>query len=382
MDKPRLLRITTVPVSLKLLLRGQVSFFIKHGFDVITASADGPERAELMKEAEHRIVPMTRTISPLRDLWALFLLVRLIRDYRPQIVHTHTPKAGLLGMLAAWLCRVPVRMHTVAGLPLMEASALKKSVLVVAERVTYACANGVYPNSIGLKTFLENEFRLKKGTARVIGRGSSNGIDVEYFSSTPEIKNRAALIRAQHNIKPDEIVFCFVGRIVSHKGIVELVEAFRKLRSEVVCKLMLVGSFEPDLDPLPVDTLRFLRENPDVLLPGFQADVRPWMAAADAFVFPSYREGFPNVLMQAACLEVPAIASRINGCTEIIEDGVTGRIVPPKDSVKLHEAMLEVTSNLENARQRASRARQFVARNFRQEYVWQELLHEYKQKLS
>src|SRR5689334_4097349 len=140
-NKPRLLRITTVPVSLKLLLNGQFTFFQTQGFEVLTVSADGPEVAGLKEKGiAHKIVPMTRMITPLVDLYCLFLLIRVISKFKPDIVHTHTPKAGLLGMMAAWICRVPIRMHTVAGLPLMESHGFKKWILVLTERITYACA--------------------------------------------------------------------------------------------------------------------------------------------------------------------------------------------------------------------------------------------------
>src|SRR6187551_3696016 len=153
---PRLVRITTVPISLHLLLQGQFRYMREHGFDVITMSADGKEVADVIKDGTpHIVIPMTRKITPLQDFKCLFKLIVEIKKLKPDIVHTHTPKAGLLGMIASWACRVPVRLHTVAGLPLMESSGPKRYLLDLAERLTYACAHIVYPNSQGLKVFIE-----------------------------------------------------------------------------------------------------------------------------------------------------------------------------------------------------------------------------------
>jgi len=382
-DKPRLLRITTVPVSLKLLLRGQFTFFQLQGFQVLTVSADGPEVKDIEAEGvPHQVVPMTRAITPLQDMICLWTLIRVIRKFNPDIVHTHTPKAGLLGMMAAWLCRVPVRMHTVAGLPLMEAGGVKRSVLIMTERITCFCATSVYPNSMGLMNYMREELTMDNCQLSMIGKGSSNGIDSTYFSRTPALMDAAREIRKHYQIPDKAIVFCFVGRIVKDKGIVELVQAFKNLIPSANVRLMLVGSFEQDLDPLPEEIVRYLHDSGHVIMAGFQQDVRPWLMASDVFVFPSYREGFPNVVMQAACLEVPCIVSDINGCNEIIEDGVSGLIVPSKNSTALHDAMLKMITEKELRASFAAKARKFVAENFDQQYLWGELLKEYLKLLS
>jgi glycosyltransferase involved in cell wall biosynthesis len=278
---------------------------------------------------------MTRKITPFRDLASLFGLIKVIRRFRPDIVHTHTPKAGLLGMLAAWICRVPVRMHTVAGLPLMETSGFLQRLLIFTEQITYACATGVYPNSSGLKQYIQENITTK--SMRMIGRGSSNGIDTTFFKPTPELEAAAQHLRNKYHITDKDVVFSFVGRLVKNKGIGELVKAFKKLATysgrpgEGKIFLLLVGPFEQELDPLDAEDYKFLHENPQIVLAGFQSDVRPWIMASDIFVFPSYREGFPNVVMQASCLEVACVVSDINGCNEIIRHESTGLIGKPKD---------------------------------------------------
>jgi len=356
----------------------------QQGFDILAVSADGPEVASLQKAGiPYKQVPFTRSITPFRDLHCLWRLIRIINFFKPDIVHTHTPKAGLLGMLAAWWCRVPVRLHTVAGLPLMEAWGLKRWLLKLTERITYACASGVYPNSKGLLSYIVNTFKIQNSKFKIIGWGSSNGIDLECFSITKELQLRAASIRSQFNIQSDEFLFCFVGRMVRDKGLVELISAFLKIHdSGKKVRLLLVGHFEDGLDPLPTSIRKKIENHSKIIHVGFQSDIRSYVLASDALVLPSYREGFPNVLLQAGALEKPCIATDINGCNEIIMDGKTGFLVPPKDTKALIDVMKKIISNKEWSKQAGREARQFIAQHFDQQYVWNEILKEYRYHLD
>lgn len=382
MTKPRLLRITTVPVSLKLLLEGQLNYFQENGYEVLAVSAAGPEVTDLQASGiNHQVVPMTRKITPFRDLLAVLRIIRVIRQFKPVIVHTHTPKAGLLGMLAAWMMRVPIRLHTVAGLPLMESKGFTRSILLVVEWVTYRCATGVYPNSAGLYEFIRNTIPTKTPVT-IIGKGSSNGIDTSHFSRSKTLENAAAEIRKQHGFGQGDFVFSFVGRVVRDKGIAELIRAFQVIaRDRDDVRLLIIGPLEQELDPLSDEDLTFLRTDSRVVLPGFQKDIRPWLLASDIFVFPSYREGFPNVVMQACCLQIPCVVSDINGCNEIIADHVTGMIVPPKNSERLANAMLTLMDNSELRSTYAESAAAFVRTNFDRMYIWKELEKEYQKHL-
>jgi glycosyltransferase involved in cell wall biosynthesis len=350
------------------------------GFEVIAISAEGTE-VKTIVEAEgvkHITLPLTRTISPLSDLKALVMLIRIMRACQPTIVHTHTPKAGLIGMMAAFFCSVPVRLHTVAGLPLMEAAGLKRRILIMTEKITYWCSHFIFPNSSGLSDFLISRLGFSPLKIKMIGLGSSNGIDVNYFSRNQAMEDQAKHIRSQHGIRPNDIVFSFVGRVVKDKGVVELVTAFKALQKEKLWNdqrifLLIVGPFEQTLDPLPDDVLEFLNENKEIVLAGFQNDVRPWILASDIFIFPSYREGFPNVVMQASLLKIPSIVSDINGCNEIIKHQETGLIVPPKNVSLLTEAMRLLMSDPAKRRDFAERAYKFVSLNFDQAYIWEEL---------
>ena len=281
---------------------------------------------------------MTRKITPLQDLSCLIRLIRFFREEKPHIVHSHTPKAGIIGMLAAYFTRVPIRMHTVAGLPLMEEKGVKKRILKTVERLTYRCATHVYPNSKGLLNFIKEKSLVDKTPIKCIGKGSSNGIDTAYFNPDLISQERHNELRKQWKIGHDDFVFLFIGRLVGDKGINELVAAFEQLANKIpTAKLVLVGPQEPLLDPLSKDTINSINHNPNIILTGYQQDVRPFFKMAQAFVFPSYREGFPNVVLQAGAMRVPCIVSDINGCNEIIENEVNGLVVPPKQIQALVE---------------------------------------------
>jgi glycosyltransferase involved in cell wall biosynthesis len=381
-DRPRLLRITTVPMSLKFLLKGQLSFMQSSGFDVLALSADGPEIKAVTDEGvNHQIVKLTRKITPLTDLWSVFQIMKVIWKFKPNIVHTHTPKAGLIGMIAAWICRVPIRMHTVAGLPLMEVTGLKHTILSLTEKITYACATRVYPNSKALASYIEQHLYSSPSKFKVIGEGSSNGIDTDFFSVTDHVRTAAQRLRDENSLK-DELAFSFVGRIVKDKGINELLKAFDRLSQEVECRLILVGPFEDDLDPISDESRTILKSNKHIVATGYVNDVRPALAASDVFVFPSYREGFPNVVMQACCMERPCIVTNINGCNEIIQHGKTGLIVEPKNEQQLYDAMKVLATNPSQRKEFGALSRKFVAGNFNQQYLWKLILTEYKTQLE
>lgn len=223
-----------------------------------------------------------------------------LKKTRPFIVHSHTPKAGVVGMLAAKLAGVPHRLHTVAGLPLLEASGSKRKVLDIVEKFTYSCATMVYPNSFGLKSIiLDNNF-CDSNKIKVLANGSSNGIDTSYFNPELYSQEQNSKLKSEIGIQADEFVFIFVGRLVKDKGINEMVAAFEHVQKEnTKVKLLLIGDYENDLDPLNSQTVESINNNPSIIAAGFKNDVRPYLAVANVLVFPSYREGFPNVVMQA-----------------------------------------------------------------------------------
>jgi glycosyltransferase involved in cell wall biosynthesis len=380
--KPKLLRVTTVPESLKILLKGQHKFMSTNGFEVIGVSSAGSTLHEVSKEEEIRVIEieMSRKITPINDFFSVYHLYKVIKKEKPIIVHSHTPKAGIVSMLAAKLANVPVRLHTVAGLPLMEATGMKRKVLNFVEKVTYACATKVYPNSKGLYEFIVNQELGSSVKMKVIANGSSNGIGTTYFDSERISEEQRRELRTKLNIQKADFVFVFVGRLVGDKGINELIDAFSKIKDCNV-KLLLVGGLEPDLDPLFKQTINEIETNSNIISVGFQRDVRPYFAISNCLVFPSYREGFPNVVMQAGAMALPSIVSNINGCNEIIEEGINGTIIPLKDADSLFESMLKMLNDKSWRNQLVGNARDKIVSRFEQQLVWDALLNEYNNLL-
>ncbi len=332
-----------------------------------------------------RAIEMARTIDPFRDIVSLWKLFVLFRKERPAIVHTHTPKAGLLGMVAAWLSRVPVRMHTVGGMPLVETTGVRRLLLNIAERITYFCAHRVYPNSTGLKhIIIENGF-CPEDKLRVLANGGSNGIDAAYFNPIHVSVESREQLRGNLSIAKDDFVFCFVGRIAREKGIGELVEAFETVRSEVPdrkMKLLLIGPFEATHGVLDQAVRERIGQDPDIITPGRFDDVRPYYFLSEVYVFPSYREGFPNTLLEAGAMGLPSIATNINGCNEIVHDNINGLLIEPKDTGSLARAMKLMVVDEHRREELADNAREFVVSRFSREVVWEAMLSEYNMMIQ
>jgi glycosyltransferase involved in cell wall biosynthesis len=379
MRKKTLLRITTETYSLRLLLKGQLKYMTENSFDVFVASAVDKHVQELESQENSKFygLPLTRELTPFRDLLALYCTIRLIIKIRPDIVHTHSPKAGIVGMLAAYICRVPIKIHTVAGLPLMEANGIKRRILNFVEFVTYWCADWVLPNSVELKNVISDlDLCPNADKIKVLGRGSSNGIDLKYYDKSPEIVQQSITFREACNLKDEDIVLAFMGRLANYKGINELVEAFKILQDKHErIKLILIGASE-DLNPLKSSTKDFIATNPSIISVGHQTDVRKFLASADIFVFPSYREGFPQSLMQACAMELPSVASDINGCNEIIHNNINGLLVKPKSVTDIVDACSLLITNSDLRKSMGLIARKHVSENFEQQKLWK-IIHNF-----
>ena len=381
MNKPKLVRVTTVPISLDKLLHGQLRFMSAY-YEVIALSSDKEYLSRVGDREGVRTFPleMSRKITPIADLLAIIKLFFFLRKEKPLIVHSHTPKAGLVTMIAANLARVPIRLHTVAGLPLMETNGIKRVILNLVEKLTYACATKIYPNSFGLKDIIVQEKFCASSKLKVLGNGSSNGIDIGYFDPELFTESQNLDLRQSLTIGTSDFVFIFVGRLVSDKGINEMVAAFENHQIlHPQSKLLLVGDYEPDLDPLAPKTLEAIQNNKGILTTGFQADVRPYFALANALVFPSYREGFPNVVMQAGAMGLPCIVTNINGCNEIINEGINGVIVSVKNTAGLLLSMNEFVENSQLFYQLQTNSRSMIATRYNQQVIWEAIKNEYDQ---
>lgn len=371
--KKKVIRISTIPMSLDVLLQGQLRMLAEH-YEVVGVSSPGADLEKVEKREGIRTlaVPMERKIAPFKDLVSLIRLIRLFHREKPWMVHSITPKAGLLAMMAAWICRVPVRVHLFTGLVFPTTTGLKQKILMATDKLTCACATRVIPEGKGVKRDLE-QFNITSKPLEIIGNGNINGIDLDYFARTAEVEEKAQAYR-----KKDTKTFCFVGRMVRDKGINELVAAFEKLyQTHPDTRLLLVGPFEDALDPVLPETKRVIEQHAAIEWMGWQKDIRPFLAASDVFVFPSYREGFPNVVIQAGAMELPCLVTDINGCNEIIEEGVNGCIIPSQDQQALYEAMEKLldTELRETLRQQA---RPQIANRYERKVLWKELLQFYR----
>ena len=382
--KIKLIRITTVPLSLEKLLENQLRF-MNSFFEVTAVSSEKKRLEEFGREqGVHTFhVDLTRKITPFKDLKAVFKLYKFFKKEKPSIEHTHTPKAGIVGMLASKLACVPIRMHTVAGLPLMETSGIKRSVLNIVEKLTYSCATNVYPNSKGLKEFIIKENLTSERKLKILGNGSSNGIDTTHFSPNQVSDSQKRQLRTDLNISENDFVFVFVGRLVGDKGINELVEVFTKMsKTHTNTKLVLVGPLETDLDPLEPNTLNEIEWNKEISYVGFQNDVRPYFAISDVLVFLSYREGFPNVVMQAGAMGLLSIVTDINGCNEIIKSGVNGIIIPVKDIQATYNAMRKLVMDQSYYDKLQGKSKEMIVNKYSQTELWNTLLKEYNSFLE
>ncbi len=381
--KPVLVRITTLPVSMKVLLKGQPGFMQQNGFDVKLISSDGIEIESLkaQEKCEHFIVPLTRKINPLIDLVSMVKLFFLLKKIKPDIVHTHTPKAGLIGMWAAKLAGVPIRLHTIAGLPWMEYSGFMKKLLIAVEKLTASAAHAVYPNSKIQHQFLKAN-NIATNKMKVLGNGSSNGIDLTYFSKDASIQAVAKRLRVDEKVLDAAVIWIFAGRLVTHKGISELLFAFEKINKQFPDdRLWLLGEEEPLLDPLTPEQQKIIHQHPSIRSFGFVKDLRSHFAAANVLVFPSYREGFPNVPMQAGAMGCCLILSDINGCNEIVQHEKNGLLFRVKNENDLFEAMLRIRKN-EVERKHFATAIQERVQDFSQQKLWNFILDEYTMWLT
>lgn len=372
----KLIRVTTADISLDRLISGQLRFLNQY-YEVVGVASDTGVLQHVADREGIRVVniPMHREISLWNDVKSLCALYRLFRRERPHIVHANTPKGSLLSMVAAWAARVPNRIYLVTGLRYQGATGIMQKLLKTMERVACRFATVVVPEGQGVKKILIDD-HICKNPSEVLHFGNINGIDTSYFSigSVEKSKNE---IRQGLGIREEEFVFIFIGRIVRDKGMRELVSAMKRLDDKNV-KLLLVGRFETELDPLDEEDDRFLHESDRVVFAGWQSDVRPYLKAADALVFPTYREGFPNVPIQAGAMCLPSIVTDINGCNEIIEDAVNGLIVPPRDAEALYAAMARMVDDKELYDKMSNCSREIVQSRFEQKDVWNALLNMYR----
>ena len=376
MYKKKIIRATTVPQSLETFCNGMLKELTEK-YEVIGLSSPGKD-LDLVGEREGVrtiAVPMERHISLMKDLKALLAMIKTLRKERPYMIHSMTPKAGLLCMVAGKLTGVPVRIHTFTGLVWPTSTGLKRNILMLTDKLTCACATNIIPEGQGVKNDLITG-KITKKPLKVLGYGNVMGVDMEHFSRRPEVLKLAEELKLRDSSK---FTFLFVGRIVRDKGINELVGAFKKLYSEYPdIRLLLVGPYEDNLDPISQESRDAISAYKNIEAVGKKIgeELLAYYAAADCFVMPSYREGFPNTVLEAGAMELPSIVTDINGSREIIVDGENGMIVPPQNEERLYQAMKMILTSPADGERLAGKARKMISDRFEQSFV-RKCLYEY-----
>jgi len=374
----KIIRTSTVAISLDYLLKGQLAFLQKK-YEVLAVSGHDKhlEIVSLREGVKISGLEMQRKISVLQDLKSLWKLYLLFKKEKPLLVHSITPKAGLLSMIAAKMAGVPIRIHTFTGLIFPSKKGKMQEILILMDRLLCACATNIYPEGEGVKQDLI-QYKITKKQLKVLANGNVNGVDLDDFNPDLFSKEEKRSLSTRLGIQAEDFVFVFVGRLVGDKGINELVAAFKKLKNQKLI-LLLVGPLETDLDPLLSETLQEIAVNTTIISVGFQIDVRPYLAISHCLAFPSYREGFPNVVLQAGAMGLPSIVTNISGCNEIIIEGKNGILIPVKDSNALYLAMQKMKSNSDFRNQLCLNARAMILSRYEQKLVWQAILAEYRQ---
>jgi glycosyltransferase involved in cell wall biosynthesis len=373
-----LVHITTVPISL-FFLSGQVRYMKSRGFNVHAVSSPGEGLTRFGQEEGIPVhgIPMFREISPFKDLVALAKIFRLFRTIRPDIVHSHTPKGGLLGMTGSWLARVPNRFYHIHGLPYMTTTGWKRQILVWSERLSCTLAGQVLCVSKSIRELAIADRICPESKIKVLSNGSINGVDAENRFNPQQYLEQKARIRLRHGIPQEAVVLGFVGRLVLDKGIAELAQAWGVLREEFPnLHLLLVGPSE-STDAAIFALLNGLQRDERVHFTGMLWDTAEIYAAIDIVILPTYREGFPVVPLEAAAMALPVISTKVPGCIDAIEDDVTGLLVPVHNVEALIDAVRTYVRQPLLRHQHGQAARERVLRDFRPGTLWSATYNEY-----
>lgn len=379
-DRYKLMHVVTVPGTLGFF-DGQFDYFRLHGYDISVVASPTANFEQMVQELSvkgHRI-PMEREISPLKDLAALVRFWSLFRRERPDIVHGHTPKGGFLSMLAAWLARVPLRVYHLHGLRFETTQGLKRRILMFVEQLSCLFAHRVIAVSHSVAEKAVEHRLCRSNKIKVLGEGSVNGVDAQGRFSPDAIESGVrSRLRHKYGIPDDAVVVGFVGRLTKDKGIVELVDAWRIVSAQMPnVHLLIVGEFESG-DPVPVEVRESLQAGDRIHLTGRVTNMPEVYRTMDLVVLPTYREGLPQVLLEAAAMELPVVATFATGCVDAVEDGRTGLLVPVGDANALATSIMKYVADAGLRAEHGRAGRRRVLQCYRPEDVWLELDAEYK----
>ena len=384
MRKTTVAVITTSPMAMRFFLQEQMKYIASRGFDVHGIASPGKDldRVGLQTGLPVHDVPMRRQISPVADLVSLWRLWNLIRRLKPEIVHTHTPKAGLLGITAAYLAGVPVRVYTINGLVLESRSGWRR-ISSFTDRVACSLSTQVLCVSRSVREKVIGAHYCSANRIKTLGRGGSHGVDLARFSCAALPAGAKRRFRRLNSIPEDALVLGFIGRVVRDKGIVELTHAWHKIWEVVPSVFLLLCGAPEDHDPLPEGVLAGLRADSRVRFVKSEPDDMPGVyAAIDVAVLPTYREGLPNVALECGAMGVPIVATRVTGCIDAVLDGISGLLVEPKNPDELASAVCTLLTHPEQREAFGAAAHAFVVANFDESYVSGLLLREYGRLLK
>ncbi len=340
--KPRILLVSTVPSTLWAFYRRMPEYARARGMELAVAASPEKELAFFADEcgvATHA-VEMPRRVSPLRDALSIRQLSRIIRRERYDIVHAFTSKAGLVGMSAGVLARTPHRIYSMLGLPAETATGITRRLLVGSETAASRMAHQVLACSDSLSRRIQELGICGPDKLSVLADGTCCGVNARMFVRTPEVSEGARARRQKLGIPLGAPVMGFVGRLVHDKGIHTTVDAFVTLSEKRPdAHLLLLGDYEPHRGEVPAHTVRQIEAHPRIHHANFDWDPIPYYAAMDVLVLASYREGFPYALLEAACMEIPAVTTRATGCIDAVVDGQTGYLIDVEDDQALASAV-------------------------------------------
>ena len=344
----------------------------------VTVAMNGRAAQPEVHSAEFRLVGLERKVMPLLDCRALLQLIRLFSKEEFDLVHSFTPKAGLLAMLAARLTGVPCRLHTFTGQVWATRNGVTRWLLKVMDRILALCATEVLADSPSQLAFLVQEEIVPPGAGRILGAGSVCGVNLDRFRADPVVRKT---VRRELGLDDSSVVYLFIGRMNTDKGLLDLARAFGELaRSHSDTYLVLVGPDEEGLGPKIREILSGLQDQLRLVAPTPYPE--KYMQAVDVLCLPSYREGFGTVIIEAAACGLPCIASKIYGVTDAVEENVTGLLHPPKDTEQILACMQRLRAEPALREEMGHAARERVARLFSQPAVINALIEFYRARLS
>jgi glycosyltransferase involved in cell wall biosynthesis len=372
-------------MTFQTLFHEQVEYLAQQGFDLTLVSSPGPALEEVAKAAQLKYVPvdMAREINPRQDLVSLFSLTRLFLSHRFDLVHSTTPKAGLLVALAGLLARIPIRIHTYTGQVWLSLNGFTRKLVRRCDWIISHLNTRCYADSLSQRDLLINEGLVPASKISVIGPGSVGGVNFNRFRPEVHGGEQAIITRHELGISDKALVILFVGRVRKDKGVEELVEAFLRLqKKQSNLELILIGPFEQDRDPLPDQTLKHINQNKKIHAVGFSMEPEKYMGAADVFCLPSYREGFGSVVIEAGAMELPTVACSVIGLVDAVVDGETGFLVPPKNIKDLTAALAKLVATPELRHQMGIKARQRAISEFDSKRINQLVAEEYRKLIA